>query len=46
MKISLGKQPYIKKTWKSEELSWEKFIQKCYQTIRTAETVQENSKPP
>ena len=45
MKISVGNSR-TSRAWKIKEFSWEKFVQKCSQTIRTAETVQEQSPQP
>ena len=45
MKISVGNSR-TSRAWKIKEFSWEKFVQKCSQTIRTAETVQEYRKLP
>lgn len=45
MKISVGNS-CTSRAWKIKEFSWEKFVQKCSQTIRTAETVQEYRKLP
>ena len=45
MKISVGNSR-TSRAWKIKELSWEDFIQRCSETIRTAETVQEYRKLP
>lgn len=43
MKISVGNSR-ASRAWKIKEFSWEEFITRCSQTIRTAETVQEYCK--
>lgn len=45
MKISVGNSR-TSRSWKIIGLSWENFAQKCSQTIRTAETVEEYRKLP
>ena len=45
MKISVGNSR-TSRAWKIKEMSWEDFIQRCSETIRTAETVQEYRKLP
>ena len=45
MKISVGNSR-TSRAWKIKEMSWDEFTERCSQTIRTAETVQEYRKLP
>jgi predicted P-loop ATPase len=45
MKISIGNSR-TSRAWKIKDVSWDEFVRKCSQTIRTAETVQEYRKLP
>ena len=45
MKISVGNSR-TSRSWKIKEISWEDFVKRCSETIRTAETVQEYRKLP
>ena len=40
MKISVGNSR-TSRAWKIKEFSWDEFVSRCSETIRTAETVQE-----
>ena len=45
MKISVGNSR-TSRAWKIKEFSWDEFVSRCSETIRTAETVQEYRKLP
>lgn len=45
MKISIGNSR-MSRTWKMVELSWDELAERCKETVRTAETVEEYRKLP